>query len=56
MATKNTIDIVLEKQNFTDAEKEVFKEMISYAKIYQKGMEDNLKSLIDHKMKGLLGK
>ncbi len=57
MAKKNTtIDEVLEKQNFTEKEKKAFHEMISYAKICQKGMEDNLKSLIDQKIKEVLGK
>ena len=54
MAKKNTIDEVLQKENFSDEEKTAFVKMISYAKIYQKGREDNLKSLIDEEIKGIL--
>lgn len=56
MAKTNTIDDVLTKQNFTEDEKKSFNKMISYAKIYQKGMEDNLKSLIDEEIKEILKK
>ena len=57
MVKKNTtIDEVLEKQDFSEKEKKAFHEMISYAKICQKGMEDNLKSLIDQKIKEVLDK
>lgn len=57
MAKKNTtIDEVLEKQNFSEKEKKAFHEMISYAKICQKGMEENLKNHIDQKIKEVLGK
>lgn len=56
MQKTNTIDKVLAEQNFTEDEKKAFKDMISYAKFCQKGMEDNLKLLIDQKLKGLLGK
>lgn len=57
MAKKNTtIDEVLEKQNFNEKEKKAFHEMISYAKICQKGMEENLKNHIDQKIKEVLEK
>ena len=57
MAKKNTtIDEVLEKQNFDENEKKAFHSMISYAKICQKGMEENLKNHIDQKIKEVLEK
>ena len=56
MAKSNTIDEVLDEKGFTPEEKKVFHEMIGYAKICQKGMEENLKSLIDEKIKGIIGK
>ena len=55
MAKKNsTIDEVLEKYDFTEKEKIAFYEMISYAKISSKGMEDALKSFIDQKIKEVI--
>lgn len=56
MAKTSTIDSVLEAKDFTEEENKAFKDMISYAKFCQKGMEDNLKNHIDQKLKGILGK
>ena len=56
MAKTNTIDNVLIEKDFTEEEKKAFHDMINYAKICQKGMESNLKSLIDEKIKGVIKK
>lgn len=56
MTKNDAIEEVIANQQFTDEEKKIFREMISYAKTCQKGMEDNLKNYIDEKIKAALPK
>lgn len=56
MSKTNTIDEVLTLKNFTEDEKMIFHRMVDYAKICQKGMEDNLKSVIEDGIKEIVNK
>ena len=54
MAKKSTIDKVLDEKQFNEKEIAAFHDMISYAKLLQKGMEESLKSYIEKKVEGLV--
>ena len=56
MSKTNTIDEVLTSKGFTEDEKKAFHRMVDYAKVCQKGMEDNLKAVIEDSIKEIVNK
>ena len=50
MKVNEQIDSILDKHEMPESQKEIFKQMIKMAKIYQRGAEKNLRSFIESKI------